>query len=115
MTEIVRVGVDLAKRVIQVHAVDAAGRCVLRAGAEARPVHRLVLATGLPTADDLELPAPFEIERKLAKRAFSDPEWLEICKLVAVLPQEMVEAYVGRPNGLDEPISKNHHPCNLAP
>ncbi|MGB7306110.1 MAG: hypothetical protein WBD13_17675 [Burkholderiaceae bacterium] len=28
MCEIVRVGVDLAKRVIQVHAVDAAGKIV---------------------------------------------------------------------------------------
>jgi len=29
MSEITRVGVDLAKRVIQVHAVDAAGRRVV--------------------------------------------------------------------------------------
>ncbi len=31
MNEITRVGVDLAKRVIQVHAVDACGRVVVAA------------------------------------------------------------------------------------
>ena len=31
MTQITRVGADLAKRVIQVHAVDALGKLVVRA------------------------------------------------------------------------------------
>ena len=49
---IVRVGVDLAKHVIQVHAVDAAGRRVV-ARAFKRTVLRLVRAAagGLPGGD----------------------------------------------------------------
>ncbi len=45
--QIVRVGVDLAKRVIQVHAVDAAGRVVTRAGSDPRQVPALVHTTAV--------------------------------------------------------------------
>ena len=44
MGEITRVGVDLAKRVIQVHAVDATGRVIVAKQLTARRVHRVVCA-----------------------------------------------------------------------
>jgi len=46
MSEITRVGVDLARRVIQVHAVDAAGRVVV---AKAMPDKFAAWCVQLPT------------------------------------------------------------------
>ena len=42
MNTITRVGIDLAKYLIQVHAVDAAGKVVTNRGREAREVPALV-------------------------------------------------------------------------
>jgi hypothetical protein len=61
LTSVTRVGLDLAKRVFQVHAVDATGEIVAARKLAARPARRLFLRASAVSGGDggMFLGAPF--------------------------------------------------------